>query len=199
MAQTYSNDLRAKFLQACEKRQESLRKLAERFGVSYGWAQKILSAQRRTGSTDRPVGRPRGFPSRLTPELRQKLRVRIGQSPDATLLELQAWLREQQQVSISVQRLSAVLLEMGMRRKKSLHAAEQDSESGQAKRSAWREQLAGIAAERLVFLDESGVTTDMTRTAHPRSSPRWTLANGDDAGSHQQQGLAGHNDGCRAH
>lgn len=47
--------------------------------------------------------------------------------------------------------------------KKSLHAAEQDTEGGKAKRSAWRELVAGIAADRLVFLDESGVTTDMTR------------------------------------
>ena len=44
-----------------------------------------------------------------------------------------------------------------------MHAAEQDSEKGKEKRSAWRQLLAGIPAERLVFLDESGVTTDMTR------------------------------------
>lgn len=59
MAQTYSSDLRAKFLQAYAKRQAGLKKLAERFVVSYGWAQKILYAQRRTGSTERPAGKPR--------------------------------------------------------------------------------------------------------------------------------------------
>lgn len=118
MAQTYSNDLRAKFLQAHAKRQEGLKQLAERFGVSYGWAQKILQAQRLTGSTERPAGKPRGFPSRLTPEIRQRLQVQIGQRADATLLELKDWLRDHEQVSISVQRLCAVLLEMGLRRKK---------------------------------------------------------------------------------
>lgn len=118
MAQSYSNDLRAKFLHAYAKGEEGLKRLSERFGVSYGWAQKIFYAQRKTGSTDRPIGRPRGFPSRLTPEIRQKLQVRIGQHPDATLVELQAWLTEQEQVSISVQRLCAVLLEMGLNRKK---------------------------------------------------------------------------------
>ena len=46
---------------------------------------------------------------------------------------------------------------------KSLHAAEQDTVEGKAKRVAWHEQIAGVAAEDLVFLDESGVTTDMTR------------------------------------
>lgn len=118
MAQTYSNDLRAKLLQAYAKGEEGLKRLTERFGVSYSWGQKILLAKRRTGSTDRPAGKARGFPSRLTPEIRQKLQVRIGQHADATLIELQAWLRDQEQVSISVQRLSAVLLEMGLRRKK---------------------------------------------------------------------------------
>ena len=34
---------------------------------------------------------------------------------------------------------------------------------GKARRAAWREQIAGIAAEDLVLVDESGVTTDMTR------------------------------------
>jgi transposase len=118
MAQTFSNDLRSKFLHAYAKGEMGLERLAECFGVSYGWARKILQAQRQTGSTDRPQCRPRGFPSRLTPEIRQQLQVRIGQYPDATLVELQGWLMEQTQVAISVQRLSAVLLEMGLRRKK---------------------------------------------------------------------------------
>ena len=61
--------------------------------------------------------------------------------------------------------MCAVLLEMGLRRKKSLHAVEQDPERGKEKRSAWKERLAGISAERFVFLDGSGVTTDMTRPA----------------------------------
>ena len=47
--------------------------------------------------------------------------------------------------------------------KKSLHAAEQDTLEGKVKRAAWQEQIAGIPPERFVFLDESGVTTDMTR------------------------------------
>src|ERR1039458_9607367 len=47
--------------------------------------------------------------------------------------------------------------------KKSLHAQEQDTEEGQRRRQAWREQVSQIDRERLVFLDESGVTTQLTR------------------------------------
>jgi len=47
--------------------------------------------------------------------------------------------------------------------KKSLHAAEQDTTAGQLQRSLWREQTSQIDSAKLIFLDESGVTTEMTR------------------------------------
>jgi transposase len=47
--------------------------------------------------------------------------------------------------------------------KKSLHAAEQDTATGQLQRSLWWEETNQIDPERLIFLDESGVTTEMTR------------------------------------
>lgn len=47
--------------------------------------------------------------------------------------------------------------------KKSLHAAEQDTEGARLRRQAWHGWTRGIAPERLIFLDESGVTTEMTR------------------------------------
>src|ERR1035438_5124284 len=47
--------------------------------------------------------------------------------------------------------------------KKSLHAAEQDTEAGRRQRAQWWEQMGRIDAQRLIFLDESGVTTELTR------------------------------------
>ena len=47
--------------------------------------------------------------------------------------------------------------------KKSLHAAEQDTEAGRLQRSLWREETSQIDPAKLIFLDESGVTTEMTR------------------------------------
>lgn len=47
--------------------------------------------------------------------------------------------------------------------KKSIYAREQDSEEGRRRRQTWREQVASIDARRLVFVDESGATTEMTR------------------------------------
>jgi transposase len=47
--------------------------------------------------------------------------------------------------------------------KKSLHATERDTEANRLRREAFVERLRGIDPERLVFLDESGVSTQMTR------------------------------------
>jgi transposase len=48
-------------------------------------------------------------------------------------------------------------------KEKSLHASEQEREDVQADRTAWREGQAALPSEDLIFLDESGVDTAMTR------------------------------------
>ncbi len=47
--------------------------------------------------------------------------------------------------------------------KKSLHAAERDTEANQKRRVEFLEKIRAITPERLIYLDESGVTTQMTR------------------------------------
>lgn len=47
--------------------------------------------------------------------------------------------------------------------KKSLHATERDTEENRRRREAFVEQIATIAPEDLIYLDESGVSTQMTR------------------------------------
>ena len=47
--------------------------------------------------------------------------------------------------------------------KKSLHAIERDTEENRKRREAFLKRLRTIPPERLVFLDESGISTQMTR------------------------------------
>ena len=47
--------------------------------------------------------------------------------------------------------------------KKSLHANERDTEANRLKREQFIERIRATPPERLIFLDESGVTTSMTR------------------------------------
>ena len=60
------------------------------------------------------------------------------------------------------------------RKKKTKHAAEQDRPDVQQKRRAFREEIRPIEPERLVFVDETGVTTAMTPTygRAPRAGER---------------------------
>jgi transposase len=60
--------------------------------------------------------------------------------------------------------------------KKSLRAAEQDRAEIVQERAAFRERIQAIGAERLVFVDESGLTTKMTRRY--ARSPRGERARG---------------------
>ena len=47
--------------------------------------------------------------------------------------------------------------------KKTLHAQERDTEENQRRRREFLDRVRAIAPERLIYLDESGVTTSMTR------------------------------------
>lgn len=119
MASPYSDDLRRKFSEAYQRGDGSLPVLAGRFGVSLGWAEKVMRTLRQTGHIERPAGGKRGPTSKLTPELRERVRGWIQAQPDLTLAELQQRLWKQQGVEISLSRLWTVLGEMGLRLKKS--------------------------------------------------------------------------------
>jgi transposase len=117
MARPYSNDLRRKFLQSYDRGNASLREVAEQYGVSLGWAKKISARRSRTGQTDLVAYR-HGPQSRVTAEVQQWLRARVGAQADLTLGELQQSLVVEQQVQLSVARLWGVLQELGLRFKK---------------------------------------------------------------------------------
>ena len=115
----YSDDLRRKLLEARQRGEGSLPKLAARFGVSIAWAGKISAQLTRTGKMERQAGAKRGPASKITPELEQKLKNWIGEQPDLTLAEMTQRLSQDCQVRISVSRLWTVLKQIGMRLKKS--------------------------------------------------------------------------------
>jgi transposase len=115
MARPYSDDLRRKLLEAFDQGKGSLSELAERFGVSLGWAWKVSAARKRTGRTERPSYRP-GAKRRIDEAaLAGLLRVH----PDATLVELQAELENKAGLRFSTQHLWRVVKRLGFRLKKS--------------------------------------------------------------------------------
>jgi transposase len=115
MARPYSDDLRQKLLEAYDQGKGRLAELAERFGVSPGWAWKISAARKRTGRMERATYRP-GPKSRINEAVLAEL---LRLHADATLIELQAELENKSSLHFSTQHLWRVLKRMGFRLKKS--------------------------------------------------------------------------------
>lgn len=115
MARAYSNDLRRKLLEAHDQGQASLAELAERFGVSRGWAWKISAARKRSGQVERQRHRP-GPSSQLD---QQALAGLLARHADWTLRQLQSGLEKQSGVHFSTGYLWMVLKRMKFRLKKS--------------------------------------------------------------------------------
>ena len=127
MPKAHSDDLRCKILQAYEGAEIGLEQLAKQFGVSYGFTKKIRRQQLQSGQMERPPQRLHGPASRATEPVKQYLRRQIQAQPDLTLAELRQRLEHGMHVQLSKSRLWGVLQELGLRRKKTLHASEQET------------------------------------------------------------------------
>lgn len=115
MARPYSNDLRRKLLESYDLGKGTLRQLAEQFGVSVAWAQKISSTRKRTGSADRTLYRP-GPKPRVD---REVVRAILLAKPDLYLREVRAELKTATGVEVSTPHLWKIVGELGFRVKKS--------------------------------------------------------------------------------
>ena len=115
VARAYSDDLREKVLAAYAAGKGTLKELAERFGVSYGWVAKIHAMERLTGSRLRPPQKSRGRPRGIDDSLVRSL---VKRRPDIVLRELQ---KEMQAAGtrVSIAHLARVLGRLGLRLKKS--------------------------------------------------------------------------------
>lgn len=156
----YSQDLRQRVVETIRRGDGSVRQVASRFLVSVSFVTRLLQLHRTTGSVaPRPHGG--GNPASLGPEDLARLRELIRQQPDATLEEC----RQRLGLSCSRMTISRALSKLGLPRKKKVpRAQEQDRPEVQERRREFRERLAGVDPRRLVFVDECGANTSMTRT-----------------------------------
>jgi transposase len=153
-----SNDLRRRILEAVDNHECSRRKLAARFSVNVSTITRLLQLRRQTGSSEpRPHGG--GVAPTLDQEALERLRKLVEQTPDATLEAL----RQKMGISGSVMIICRALQKLGLPlKKKSPHAAERDTPEVRQKRREFRREVEPIEPGRLVFVDETGVTTAMT-------------------------------------
>jgi transposase len=156
----YSNDLRERIVAAVERGEQSLRQLARWFVVSLSTIVRLLQRHRRTGSVQ-PKPHAGGPPPKLDAAARARLRKLVRTQPDATLAEL----GDRLGVSCSRMTIARALKRQRItRKKKTTHAEERDSPKVQAQRAAFDQRMGAVAAAHLVFVDEMGANTAMTRT-----------------------------------
>jgi transposase len=160
----YSLDLRQRVAAAVDRHEGTWRGLATRFQVSLSFVARLVRHRRQTGTlTPKPHGG--GRPPALRDADLERLGRLVQEQPDATLDEL----RQRLGVPCSRTALWRALRRLRLtRKKKTLRADERDTPRVQALRQVFGQKLAAVAAERLVFVDESGTTTALTRT-HGRS------------------------------
>jgi transposase len=155
----YSNDLRERIVAAVQRGELSIRQIAHLFSVSLSCVVRLLQRQRRTGSVQ-PKPHP-GAPRKLDAAADARLLELVREQPDATLAEL----RDRLGVPCSLMTIARALQRHQItRKKKTLHAQEQDSPRVQAQRRAFKKKMASVDPDHLVFVDESGANTGMTRT-----------------------------------
>lgn len=155
-----SKDLRERILKAVDNREGSRRALAARFCVNPSTITRLLQLRRQTGSSD-----PRPHGGGAAPTLDQKglerLRALVREDPDATLEALRQRLGVDGSIMIVWRALKKLDITV---KKKSRHADERDRPDVRRKRRRFRRDVGAIDPKRLVFVDETGVTTAMTPT-----------------------------------
>jgi transposase len=156
----YSNDLRERIVAAVERGDQSIRTIARLFSVSLSCVVRLVQHHRRTGSVQ-PKPHAGVPPRKLDAAADARLLELVREQPDATLAEL----RDRLGIRCSLMTIARALQRHQItRKKKTLHAQEQQSPRVQAQRRAFKKKLAAVGADHLVFVDESGANTAMTRT-----------------------------------
>ncbi|MGH3100884.1 MAG: IS630 family transposase [Thermoleophilia bacterium] len=162
MAQTYSTDLRVRFVRAVAAG-TSARAAGRRFEIAPTTAIRWARVWRERGEHR---ARPRGRPPKGSKLDRHEgfLLALLEQQRDITLREAAERLAAAPGVTAAVSTLWRFYHQRGITfKKKTAHAAEQRRPRVDALRRAWFEQQIDLEPERLVFIDEAGTSTKMAR------------------------------------
>jgi transposase len=157
---SYSLDLRQRVVAALDNLDGSFRQIARRFRVSLSFVTRLMQHRRQTGDLG-PKPHGGGRRPALDEAAQERLRQLLQKQPDLTLAEL----RQRLGLSCSLVAIWRALRRLKItRKKKDLHHDEQQRPDVQQQREVFAEEVAEIDPEHLVFVDESGATTVMTRT-----------------------------------
>jgi transposase len=131
----YSTDLRLKIIRACDQKIGSQRQIAELFGVSKSFVEKLLRRRRTTGQI---AALPHGGGRRPSCDTKAKalLRKLVQQHNDATLEELCEMLHKHRGITISVPTMSRLLKRENLPVKKSRFTPRNKTPKGSSRQGA---------------------------------------------------------------
>ena len=158
MPKAYSGDLRERVIEAVETG-ASRREAAERFEVSVSSAVKWLQRWRERKSA---APKPRGGSISPLEELATEILALVAEQPDLTLVETVAALRKRR-IKASRSSLWRFLDRHNITFKKSLAAAERQRADVARARRRWMREQGMLDPARLVFIDETAVSTNLVR------------------------------------
>ncbi len=127
----YSTDLRQKIIEACQRGQATQRAIAELFGLSVSFLEKLLQRYRTTGTL---AAKPRGDGQKRRLDYDQHILAWIQAQPDLTLAELQTKTCQELGISLSLATLCRNLKRLGLTRKKGPSGPPNVTPNGYAKR-----------------------------------------------------------------
>ena len=167
MAKGYSKDLRVRAVSIVEAG-ESAREAARVLKVGASTAIRWIERWTTTGSVEAKPGT--GHCRSPLERHRQWLLDLVAAEPDLTLEEIRARLRSKRKLKAGTSSIWRFYERHEITFKKNLHAAEQDRPDVAAARAELKAEQPSLDVPRLVFIDETAVTTKMVR--HYGRSPR---------------------------
>jgi len=157
----YAQDLRERVFAAADMGLP-VGRVAEMLFVSISYVSKVLGRRRTTGETTAKPQRCH-VPCKLTGQF-GAIEEQVNARPDATIEELRTWLLETHNVSASTALVWETLAHLQLtRKKKTLHAAEQNRPDVAKARTEWRENQPSLNPGKLIFIDETSTKTNMVR------------------------------------
>jgi transposase len=161
MPAAYSYDLRARVVHAVTEG-ASRRRGAVVFKVSAAtvvrWTQRLAETGSRAAS---PTGGD--HKSKAVETHKDWLLAVVAAEPDLTMAEIQTRLKDTHGLAKRTSCLWRFFARHNVTFKKTQHATEQDRPDVKAERGAWRENQPSLDPGHLVFIDETGVSTNMAR------------------------------------
>jgi transposase len=161
MPRPYSEDLRLRVVHAVESG-KTTREVGALYQVSPGFVSNIHQLWQQTGHIHpKQLG---GYRRALLAPYKAALSEQLSNSPSMTLKEVQAWLENEHGLTVSISCIDKFIRhKLGYRYKKTVVACERKREDAAAAREQWQAWQQSCDGAKLVFLDETGLSTDMIR------------------------------------